>query len=133
LPALSNKEISFSLYKDYELLGDDIVIFSKPVADYYHFFMTKVLGVDINLSKSLISESGTAFEFAKRTIHRNGEVSGIPLKGLLAKPSFERCSSMYSKLIDFNLLTPNRLVTLTHSSIANFSRFYSKRNQYCRD
>lgn len=40
---------------DYVILGDDIVIANEAVAKSYHMIMTKILGVEINLSKSLVS------------------------------------------------------------------------------
>nr|CEZ26296.1 RNA dependent RNA polymerase [Botrytis cinerea mitovirus 1] len=52
------------LFLDYALLGDDICIANKAVADNYLLIM-RDLGVEINLSKSLISSTGVV-EFAKR-------------------------------------------------------------------
>lgn len=54
-------------FKGYEVLGDDIVIFDSKVATKYLDIMRN-LGVEINLSKSISSKSGTALEFAKRTV-----------------------------------------------------------------
>lgn len=68
-------------FTDYALLGDDIVIANESVANCYHALMTQILGVEINLSKSLISKH--SFEFAKRLIHLEGEVSPIGAKNLL--------------------------------------------------
>lgn len=53
------------------------MIFDKDVATTYLSIMD-TLGVEINLSKSLISDSGTALEFAKRTIFRGEDVSPLP-------------------------------------------------------
>lgn len=50
-------------YSNYELLGDDIVIFDRDVAESYLNLM-KGFGVDINQSKSVISNN-SSFEFAK--------------------------------------------------------------------
>lgn len=52
------------LFLDYALLGDDICIADKAVADHYLAIM-RDLGVEINLSKSLVSSSNV-LEFAKR-------------------------------------------------------------------
>jgi hypothetical protein len=60
-------------FNHYALLGDDIVIANKSVADSYYYLMTEVLGVSINLSKSLVSSN--SFEFAKRLITLDGEVT----------------------------------------------------------
>jgi hypothetical protein len=68
-------------FNHYALLGDDIVIANTEVAKRYHEIMTKVLGVDINLSKSLVSEH--SLEFAKRLITTEGEVSPVGAKNLL--------------------------------------------------
>jgi hypothetical protein len=48
---------------DYCILGDDIVIRNEKVADQYRTLMD-VLGVSINMSKSIISSDFA--EFAKR-------------------------------------------------------------------
>lgn len=65
----------------YALLGDDVVIANDTVAKSYHQLMTVTLGVEINLSKSLISSD--SFEFAKRLVTRTGEVSPVGAKNLL--------------------------------------------------
>lgn len=66
----------------YAVLGDDIVIADKAVADAYLVLMDD-LGVDINLSKSLTSDVGV-LEFAKRLIIESQDVSPIPPKLLVA-------------------------------------------------
>lgn len=68
-------------FSHYALLGDDIVIANDAVATSYHAIMTQVLGVDINLSKSMVSKH--SFEFAKRIVTLDGEVSAIGPKNLL--------------------------------------------------
>lgn len=59
----------------YELLGDDIIIFDKLVAERYLRFMEEV-GVPINLSKSVISNNG-CIDFAKVTGYKGVDVSAI--------------------------------------------------------
>jgi hypothetical protein len=56
-------------FPKYMVLGDDVVIFDKDVADQYLILMDD-LGLTINLSKSLLSYSGS-FEFAKRFIFKS--------------------------------------------------------------
>lgn len=63
------------VFEDYALLGDDLVIANKAVADEY-LVISKDLGVEINLDKSLISRDSVC-EFAKR----------LMWKGLVALPS----------------------------------------------
>lgn len=68
----------FSLYA---VLGDDIVIGHKAVADCYLVLM-RDLGLEINLSKSLISSSGSC-EFAKKFYFQGEDVSPIGPKSIL--------------------------------------------------
>jgi len=67
------------LFKDYAVLGDDVVICSGKVANRYLSIM-RLLGVDINLSKSIAS--GHAYEFAKRFIYKKSDVSPLAFKEL---------------------------------------------------
>jgi len=52
-------------FSGYALLGDDIVIADKAVAEQYLLLM-ETIGVEVGLSKSLVSSTGS-LEFAKRT------------------------------------------------------------------
>jgi len=70
-------------FESYALLGDDIVIADKAVAQEYLKLMTKELKVEIQETKSLISSNGS-FEFAKRTCLRGADATPISLKGYLA-------------------------------------------------
>jgi len=67
------------IFRNYALLGDDIVIWSSPVAREYLKIM-KALGVSINLSKSIISKDGRGLEFAKRTIINGTDCSPITFR-----------------------------------------------------
>jgi hypothetical protein len=67
-------------FKDYILLGDDIVIKNNKVARRYKSIMNK-LGVDISEAKSHVSKD--TYEFAKRWIRKGIEISPLPLKGIL--------------------------------------------------
>jgi hypothetical protein len=68
-------------FKDYRLLGDDIVIRDDRVALSYTQVMTS-LGVEISPTKTLVSED--TFEFAKRLFHKGEEVTGFPLAALIS-------------------------------------------------
>jgi hypothetical protein len=68
-------------FKDYILLGDDIVIYNDIVAEKYKEVINS-LGVDCSPSKSHISVD--TYEFAKRWFRNGIEISPIPLKGFLA-------------------------------------------------
>lgn len=78
---LAANRVGIHSFTDYGLLGDDIVIYNDAVAKSYHYLMTSVLGVEINLSKSMKSKD--SFEFAKRIIRFDEEVSAIGAKNLL--------------------------------------------------
>lgn len=64
-------------FKQYRILGDDIVIFNKEVARRYQWLLDKI-GLKINPSKSVIGDSvNSQIEFAKRLALRGKEVSSI--------------------------------------------------------
>jgi len=75
-------------YKDYALLGDDIVIGNRVVADKYLEVMNG-LGVEINDAKS--HRSSDYVEFAKNSFIVTPQgivnVSGVPLPGIVGSRS----------------------------------------------
>jgi hypothetical protein len=71
--------IKWSDVKCYVLLGDDIVIANDALAAKYRQVMSQ-LGVPINESKTLLSTH--TYEFAKRIVHQNIEMTPFPLSGL---------------------------------------------------
>lgn len=83
---------SFQVYKKtswetrYEVLGDDIVIFDKKLANQYLLTM-ELLGVPINQNKSVVAEDRPVVEFAKRTYFKE-EVSPLPWKQFLSQNTF---------------------------------------------
>jgi hypothetical protein len=74
-------------YKEYIVLGDDLALFDKDVADQY-LKLCKELGVEINLSKSIVALSAPVLEFAKRTSLKGVDISALPPKELLSSNSF---------------------------------------------
>jgi len=70
-------------FRDYCILGDDIVIFHSKVAKAYHNTIIS-LGVECNLSKSILSPKGLSLEFAKKTFYLGDNVSPSPLKEFYA-------------------------------------------------
>jgi len=62
--------------EEYEILGDDLVIFNSGIAEQY-LKLCDLLGISINLSKSLISENRPVFEFAKRFGVNSSDASAI--------------------------------------------------------
>jgi hypothetical protein len=79
----ANVITKMQLFEAYALLGDDIVIAHKAVAEEYLKVMAEI-GVEINISKSLISVNGSTLEFAKRTFVRGIDCSAVPIKELHA-------------------------------------------------
>ncbi|AVA17449.1 RNA-dependent RNA polymerase [Gigaspora margarita mitovirus 1] len=65
-------------FRDYALLGDDIIIANDRVAHKYRWLLSQ-LGVECSLAKSMASNQRT-FEFAKRVLFRGVDVSGFPWK-----------------------------------------------------
>lgn len=93
-------------FRDYMLLGDDIVIANKAVSVKYMDTM-KELGVNISFHKTHVSKD--TYEFAKRWIHKGVEVSPIPLRGLIS--SWRR----------YNLLVPLIYHIIGHMPAKRFS------------
>lgn len=95
---LAANRIGISRFDHYALLGDDIVIANEAVAKSYHHIMVEILGVSINLSKSLVSQN--SFEFAKRLITTEGEVTPAgPANLLLALKSLNGVPSLLLDLV----------------------------------
>jgi len=68
----------------YEIVGDDIVIFSRDLAKEYLSVMTAI-GVPINSSKSVVSKKGVVTEFVKRISVKGNEVSAFSWKQFLSQ------------------------------------------------
>jgi hypothetical protein len=80
----ASKYLELGWFTEYAVLGDDIVIANKKVADCYYKLMTVDFGVKIGIHKSLISPSGRALEFAKKFFYLTFDCSAIPLKEVFA-------------------------------------------------
>jgi hypothetical protein len=80
-------------FKDYAVLGDDIVIGNRDVANHYLRVM-EILGVEVGLAKSLISSNKSA-EFAKRLYFKGQDISGLPWNlWLMSQQSLSACVAM---------------------------------------
>jgi hypothetical protein len=96
-------------FENYELLGDDVVIFDKEVAERYLDVMS-CTGVDINLSKSVISNID-CFEFAKVTGYKGNNVSPISWKMFIQQNSLMgRASILYYLITRLHLPRPIRYI-----------------------
>jgi hypothetical protein len=70
-------------YEGYAILGDDVVIARDCVAKEYAALM-RAMDVAIGDHKSLISRTGRALEFAKRTFYKRVDVSMVPFSEFVA-------------------------------------------------
>jgi hypothetical protein len=71
------KGLPLQFFKDYRILGDDIVIYNREVANAYQDIL-KELGIPINLSKSIIGVNrNSQIEFLKRISLRGKEYSSV--------------------------------------------------------
>jgi hypothetical protein len=76
-------------FKDYRLLGDDVVIFNKEVAGEYQYLIEEIFDIRINLKKSVIGDSkNSQIEFAKRLALKGVEMSSIK-HNILTKSSLQ--------------------------------------------
>ncbi len=84
------------IFKDYAILGDDIVIADSRVAEEYKKTMSDAQAV-ISIEKSLVSHSG-ALEFAKRFIVNNDNDKRMDLSPL-SLPLIRICSGFASSYV----------------------------------
>jgi hypothetical protein len=76
---ISGKRAGMPNYKEYSLLGDDVVLTCHDVVKQYKQILSN-LKVSISIQKSY---EGNLIEFAKRYIYNGNEVSGFQVGGLL--------------------------------------------------
>jgi hypothetical protein len=73
---LAAKE-GYNSFRQYAVLGDDVVIWNQAVAERYKDFMSNI-GVSINKDKSVVSTPESfCLEFAKRQSLDRIEVTGL--------------------------------------------------------
>lgn len=106
---LAARRVGILDFGDYAVLGDDVVIANDLVASSYHSIMVDILGVKINMSKTLVSEH--SFEFAKRLVSQNVELT--PLGASNALVALQSLSGVPSLLRDLS----NKGVTFTEETV----------------
>jgi len=99
----------------YVLLGDDIVIANKEVAELYLTTMSS-LGVDISMEKTHISNC--MYEFAKRLVLNNTEITPFPISAL------RESSRRYYLLVNLLLETESKGWKVVGSIPDAVSSFY---------
>lgn len=96
-------------FKDYAILGDDLVIGNRLVAIEY-LKVLKDIGMEVGLHKSLVSGGNLGLEFAKRTFHKGEDISPIPLTEFAA--ALKSIAEMRSFAERYNLSFPQLVKTL---------------------
>lgn len=123
-------------FRDYRLLGDDIVIRHKDVAERYAQIL-KDLGVGISPTKTLVSKD--TFEFAKRIFHQGQEVTGFPIHGI-AMATRSGWQDVYNVMETASkrnfgelasLFTP-RIIESFYKALGKDSQFARTAQRYCR-
>lgn len=99
----------FNWYNLYALLGDDVVIAERAVAEKY-LLLLQAIGVEVGLAKSLISQNG-AFEFAKKTFRQGIDISGISLAAVGA--SITDPSVLEALLLHCNVRGPHEALRVS--------------------
>jgi hypothetical protein len=103
LAALRNNIHNF---QDYIILGDDVAIANKSVAEEYTKII-KALGIDISIPKSIIPHDGyNSWEFASKLMLNGDNISPLPL-GLLLLGEFQ----------SFITFCTNLLTTMSNCSV----------------
>lgn len=112
-------------FKDYLVLGDDLVIADKAVADSY-LRLADEWGVGINLSKSVLSNNGS-LEFAKRFIYRYQDVSGLSFKEMaVAKYDLRGLLQLFTRISLFREIKVSQLLSFLGHGYKALSRITTK-------
>jgi hypothetical protein len=127
---LASQRANINHFRDYLVLGDDIIIANKSVAEQY-CLVCKDYGITIGLPKSFVSNKGM-FQFASQNIVKQDNISPLSLKEVLA------CAGhSYYFGEDFNLAKRmewlERLLRrgfLNTESIVNFLRPFMTASEY---
>jgi len=102
-------------FKQYRILGDDIVIYNKKVAERYQLLLEQI-GLEINLSKSIVGNSKhSQIEFAKRLAINGKEISSISYN-ILSKNKIKYILDLVDVLKERDFIS-NEVVLGTLSSI----------------
>jgi hypothetical protein len=94
-----------SWYSNYELLGDDIILFDADVAREYLSIMED-LGVPINVSKSVVARNAT-IEFAKVTMTKGQNVSAISWKMFMSQSTLMGRANIVWSLLRKDIVRSN--------------------------
>lgn len=117
-------------FKDYILLGDDIVIANDTVAQEYRILM-EGLGVDISSFKTHTSEN--MYEFAKRWFHNSQEITGVPLNGIMS--NIDKPFELYNSIKElynrgYSAFYLEGSISMTLNLISMVKPLYQKQYKY---
>jgi hypothetical protein len=104
---------------NYEILGDDLVIFDKALADSY-LVVAQNLGVEINMSKSIVSDNKPVFEFAKRMVIGTTNVSAISIKQFISEASVGSRVANILYFASLGLIRTNSVLSILLSRFGKF-------------
>jgi hypothetical protein len=108
-------------FKDYAVLGDDVIIANQQVAEEYLRLMA-LIGVEIGLAKSLVSSRGT-FEFAKRTYFEGHDISPLSLaEAAVAMCNVSALLEMVKKNLKFAKISVARVARFCGFGYKNLAR-----------
>jgi len=103
----AKRGLPLKFFRDYKLLGDDIVILNKEVADEYQFLIQDVFGLTINMSKSVIGDSkNSQMEFTKRLASNGKEMSSIK-RNILTKDNMRSMLDLIDILLIRDFISPD--------------------------
>jgi hypothetical protein len=107
-------------FEDYEILGDDLVIFDTLIYEEYINIM-QGLKVETNPSKSMISHNMGVAEFAKRTCYIGEDVSGLSWKQFISEDSMNgRITTLLSLGRKGLVKSVNTILTILLPEYINF-------------
>lgn len=110
----------------YEIVGDDIIIFDKELAETYLIIMNAI-GVPINLSKSVVSENKPVAEFVKRVSVNGKDVSPFSWKQFITENSYLGHINTVIALFNKDLSLAKHAVSVFHCVLKE--KIYDSRPQ----
>lgn len=108
-------------FRDYAVLGDDIAILNKYVANEYLQILREI-GVRAGLAKSIVSKDAFYVEFAKKFFVPQGRADMLPLKEIIATLS---STLLTCEFVKQHNLTFGSILTILGYGYRSKSRAYN--------
>jgi hypothetical protein len=109
-------------YTNYGVLGDDLVIGSRPVADEY-LKIIKLIGMEVGLHKSVLSNDGSCLEFAKRVIWKGVDISPISVTEFFASLSGFGSLLEFMRKYSMSLISVAKMLGFRFRALAKLHTF----------